>query len=185
MKREEACNVVEALYGSWYAALVRYGAYLCGSWEAAEDAVQESFMSLYLEYRKSTAIRNPKGYTLRAVRNQISMRQRNIRSHAEVGMDMEDLDTFQAPQSWPAGNLETSEQIDRFLSVLTPREAEVVLLRLEGLKYNEIARELGIGNASVSTLLSRAMKKIECLSLAGTQPGKTVEWNHHAPKTLQ
>jgi DNA-directed RNA polymerase specialized sigma24 family protein len=47
------------------------------------------------------------------------------------------------------------------LSVLTSREQEVVLLRMQSLKYREIARLLGISRNSVNTLLARALRKLQ------------------------
>jgi RNA polymerase sigma factor (sigma-70 family) len=51
--------------------------------------------------------------------------------------------------------------IRSLLSVLSPREEEVLLLRLEALKYREIAEQLGISMHSVNTLLARALRKLE------------------------
>ena len=51
--------------------------------------------------------------------------------------------------------------IRNLLSVLSPREEEVLLLRLEALKYREIAEQLGIGMNSVNTLLARALRKLQ------------------------
>jgi RNA polymerase sigma factor (sigma-70 family) len=51
--------------------------------------------------------------------------------------------------------------IRNLLSVLSPREEEVLLLRLEAMKYREIAEQLGIGVNSVNTLLARALRKLQ------------------------
>jgi RNA polymerase sigma factor (sigma-70 family) len=51
--------------------------------------------------------------------------------------------------------------IRNFLSVLSPREEEVLLLRLEALKYREIAEQLGISMNSVNSLLARALRKLQ------------------------
>jgi DNA-directed RNA polymerase specialized sigma24 family protein len=47
------------------------------------------------------------------------------------------------------------------LSVLSLREEEVLLLRLEAFKYREIAEQLGISMNSVNTLLARALRKLQ------------------------
>ena len=47
-----------------------------------------------------------------------------------------------------------------FLSVLTQREEEVMLLRAKGMKYREIADSLDISTNSVGTLVMRAVRKI-------------------------
>jgi RNA polymerase sigma factor (sigma-70 family) len=51
--------------------------------------------------------------------------------------------------------------IRSLLSLLSPREEEVLLLRLEALKYREIAEQLGISMNSVNTLLARALRKLQ------------------------
>jgi RNA polymerase sigma factor (sigma-70 family) len=71
----------------------------------------------------------------------------------------------------PLDELEIAEEIVKdvagiadirnLLSVLSPREEEVLLLRLEALKYREIAEQLGISMNSVNTLLARALRKLQ------------------------
>jgi RNA polymerase sigma-70 factor (ECF subfamily) len=68
-----------------------------------------------------------------------------------------------------AGTSPTPEQIqaakqdhDRVrvvLSVVEPRQAELLLLRSHGLSYQELASALGLNPASVGTLLSRAEQR--------------------------
>ena len=55
----------------------------------------------------------------------------------------------------------TGELAPGALSILTPREEEVILLRLQSLKYREIGEQLGISSKSVCTLLARALKKLK------------------------
>ena len=45
--------------------------------------------------------------------------------------------------------------------MLSPREEEVLLLKLEALKYREIAAQLGISMNSANTLLARALRKLK------------------------
>ena len=51
--------------------------------------------------------------------------------------------------------------IRNLLSVLSPREEEMLLLRFEALKYQGIAAQLGISMNSVNTLLERALRKLQ------------------------
>jgi RNA polymerase sigma factor (sigma-70 family) len=46
------------------------------------------------------------------------------------------------------------------LCLLSRREEEVLLLRLEAMKYREIADQLGISMNSVNTILARALQKL-------------------------
>jgi RNA polymerase sigma factor (sigma-70 family) len=47
-----------------------------------------------------------------------------------------------------------------YLSLLSEREEEVLLLRSKGMKYKDIALHLGITTNSVGTLMVRAIRKI-------------------------
>jgi transposase len=63
-------------------------------------------------------------------------------------------------------------EIRGLLSVLSPREEEVLLLRLEALKYREIADHLGISMNSVNALLARALRKLQTAMLEKTNVRK-------------
>lgn len=187
MTSEEALSLIDALYESWYPALVRYGVRLSGLLEVAEDAAQESFMALWRECLEGNVIHNPKGYTLLVTRNQVATRLRDRRLHGEIDLSPESLDLLPSLDLPPLQCLEEAEEIDRFLLLLTPREAEVVLLRLQGLKYREIAAELELNSGSVNTLLARAMRRLQSLISArggnGTKIGSRL--GQHVSKTLQ
>ena len=70
------------------------------------------------------------------------------------------LDEMDIPGE-PAAEISKLVEIRGLLSVLSPREEEVLLLRLEALKYREIADHLGISMNSVNTLLARALRKLQ------------------------
>ena len=49
----------------------------------------------------------------------------------------------------------------KLFSVLTRREEEVILLRMQAMKYREIGVLLRISPNSVNTLLARALRKLQ------------------------
>ena len=53
---------------------------------------------------------------------------------------------------------ETQDKVRLVLSVISSRYAELLLLRSEGLTYEELASALGLNPASIGTLLSRAQQ---------------------------
>jgi len=53
---------------------------------------------------------------------------------------------------------EKQQRVLAILNALAPRQAELLLLRSEGLDYQELARALDLNPASVGTLLSRAQQ---------------------------
>jgi RNA polymerase sigma factor (sigma-70 family) len=58
-------------------------------------------------------------------------------------------------------DLIVQEQITNSLQVLNEREKHCLMLRAEGLSYQEIGDVLGISQKSVSVYLARGLKKFE------------------------
>ncbi len=164
MKQEEAAQLVNALFTEWGPFLARYGLRMTGSVELSEDLIQEAFLALYRDLRSGKCIDNPKAWTFGAVRNQVRKHARYVRRHAEDLESPEILDQIPAEPRWPDVVSEVANDAPIGLSVLTVREEEVILLRLQSLKYREIAAELGISSKSVCTLLARAVKKLQIAS---------------------
>jgi DNA-directed RNA polymerase specialized sigma24 family protein len=79
----------------------------------------------------------------------------------------------------------TQDEVSRLFSVLTEREEEVVLLRMECFKYREIAEQLGINGKTVATLLARALRKLQQAFAAAAGPAPARREESNVPKTLQ
>ncbi len=182
MTREEASRLVEPLFDTWGPALLRYAARATGDSELAEDLVQEAFMALYTKVRGGTEIHNPKGWTLRVVRNQILKQRRTLSRRPEDCWNPGDLDSI--PAGYATARFEREDVVGLF-AVLTQREEEVVLLRLESLKYREIAAELGIGEKSVCTLLTRALRKLQLAAEEGIPRRISTRKHDGTTRTLQ
>ena len=169
MEAAKAERLVEQLFASWAPFLARYAVLLTRSEEAADDAVQEAFMALYRDLRNGKSIRDPRSWTFGAVRNQIRKRSETLSHRSEHLVPVETLDRFVAEPRWPdvaaephwqSLSVETADELDSTLGMLSEREREVVLLRMQSLKYREIARQLDISEKSVATLLARALNKL-------------------------
>ena len=156
MDRQQASDLVTSLFESWYSALIRYAYRVTGSSAAAQDAVQQSFMALYRALVQGQQIAYPKAWTLCVLR-------REIAASWEESADTEPLGTLDSSMLAHMDPEIHGEDIPRLLSCLTPREQEVVMLRMEAYKYREIADSLGISPNSVNTLLSRAISKLQKL----------------------
>jgi RNA polymerase sigma-70 factor (ECF subfamily) len=186
MGRDEASELMTLLFESWYSSVVRYACRVTGNFELAEDVVQEAFMALYRELRRGTAIENPKAWTLCVVRRKISKQTRDSLRHGGVHESLDALESLTSglPPALPRG-IEMGE-ITRLFSVLSPREEEVLLLRLGALKYREIGEQLGISPNSVTTLLARALRKLQRAAARSSPDARTTKTAHHAAsKTLQ
>ncbi len=168
--------LVDGLYRDWYACLVRYALSVAGSLQTAEDVVQESFMALYRELLDGQHIDSPKGWTLCVVRRELIKLTRQQERHGGPFQSLSDFADFpdrhadeqgQCTQDWTIGDL---------LGVLSRREQEVILMRVKGLKYRQIASALGVSINSVKTLLARALKKMRKVSETGaSQAGSSLE----------
>jgi len=171
MTHDDVARLINDLHTAWYSALVRYAARLTGSIEVAEDLVQNSFLALCDELLRGIKIHSPKAWTFRVVRRQVN---RELYHNKDRGIAVESIDRFDTPDAaeaafpvlWVDANDEPDE-LSRYLGYLSPREEEVILMRLEGYRYAEIAETLCVSRETVKTLLARAMKKIRAVRNEG------------------
>lgn len=161
MSPHEAALFVESLYARWYPALVRYACRACGSLELAEDMAQESMFQLFLALSRGQTIDYPKAWVLCVLRREVSRYRALTQKSGWREESLEEVeDEIPCAENDPFTTLVPGEVYQRF-SVLTRREEEVLLLRLEGMKYREIASQLRLAVPSVSTLLARALRKLQ------------------------
>lgn len=160
MDQDTATRIVNELFDAWAPFLVRYSVRMSGSFEIADDLVQEVFLALYRDLRQGKKIGDPKAWTFGAVRNQWRKHTRYRARHAEELEPPDALDRLPAPAAWPDVDAPRGDGAPPGLDLLSAREEEVLLLRMQSFKYREIAAQLGIGSKSVCTLLARAVKKL-------------------------
>jgi RNA polymerase sigma factor (sigma-70 family) len=151
---------LEALFASWRPALFRYALRLCGAPDLAEDFVQEAFLALCRKSVEGEDVRDPRQWTLCVVRYQASKHLRDQSRRKEEFRPTELLDNVAAsvPSSTPSGG---GGQVNALLHVLTPREREVFRLRMESMKYEQIALRLRISPKTIAALLARALRKLQ------------------------
>lgn len=179
MHRRDATQLLTELFESWYPSLLRYSFRMTRDLELAEDIVQESFLDLYRELARGETIENPKGWTLTVARRRIHRHQTGERRHGQR-VELESLDAIPARTEPELQDFLFGEVAEMF-TLLSPREVEVLMLRMESLKYREIGAQLGISANSVTTLLSRALRK---LRLAAAGPSRKSGEEAHVRKTL-
>lgn len=155
-------GVVNRLFDTWYPQLLRYANGQVKPVAAAEDLVQEVFLDLYKALLAGQSIRFPKAWTLCVLRRKAAENRRN-----PLGMDHlhETLDAVAEIQpDWREADLYRaidSKRLRGRLDLLSAREEEVLLLRLEAMKCREIASALGISINSVNKYLTRAIEKLQ------------------------
>ncbi len=183
MDHQAAEETVREVFGTWYSVLVRYARRFARDLDKAEDAAQEAFLQLYQDLRAGKNIANPKAWLLTVVRRKAGEESRTQKRSNLL------FTTLEVLESLPTARVEAEHpdsDLARYLSMLSERELEVVLLRMESMKYREIAAEMNISTKSVCTLLTRALKKFQ--KGAGKKAGEEAIADHadnNFRKTLQ
>jgi RNA polymerase sigma factor (sigma-70 family) len=158
MNSGDAGSIVKSLYVEWYPSLVSYAARArVESANGAEDVVQEAFLALYRELVRGGSVHSLKGWTICVLRRQI------IKSRRQEMRQRDACSALSYLTAAGAANSQGYREIDleRFLSVLTRREAEILRMRAAPMRYAEIAGSLGISANTVKTLLARAIRKMQ------------------------
>lgn len=155
MKSDERRSEIEDVFRAQYARVARVIASVIRDRARAEELAVEVF----LKWSRTSKSReeNTEAWLYRAaVRaglNELRHRTRRARYERLFAF----VRANPTPEELFAAN-EEQRRIDVVLSVLESRQAELLLLRSQGLSYDELASTLGLNPGSIGTFLSRAQK---------------------------
>jgi RNA polymerase sigma-70 factor (sigma-E family) len=137
--------------------LLRYATALCCDPHLAQDVVQEVLVRAQLHWPRIAAADSPVAYVNRMVTNEyLSWRRR--RSAREVTASVARLDSLTMPVVDPsAGYGERDAMLARLATLPRKRRAAVVLRYYCGYDDTEIAAQLGCGEGTVRSQISRAL----------------------------
>ena len=147
---------IEQLFRQHYAQMTRLARTLLYDVEEARDVVSEVFATLL---GADIAPKNIEGYLLTSVRN----RCLNLLEHKNVRAKFERAYTLEMKyESQPATDDDRLKRLMVYAEQnLTEQTLKVFRMRhLQGMKYQEIAGELGISRVMVYKHLAQAMEKI-------------------------
>ncbi|MCP3968395.1 MAG: RNA polymerase sigma factor [Lentisphaerae bacterium] len=144
------------------APLLRYAWRFLQDESMAKDAVQEAFIQL--SRQKPGKVIHAKAWLYRAVHNKcINILRKNSR-RSETGLDCAPPTTAH-PGSAPDAGIkhdETRALLMRCFSELTPREREIITLKVECNKsYQEISQVMNVSVSNVGFILHKAMKQLK------------------------
>lgn len=147
----------EAAYREYREEMLRYFYRLTGDATRAEDLTQEVFARLVASAGEKENVR---AWLYTVGRNLVRERARTRENRKQLGQK-----AFLDPSvlSEPDEEFErrrTVERVRRALAKLTPRNAQLLIMRHEGYSRTEIGRALGVSANSVSTLAARALRKL-------------------------
>jgi RNA polymerase sigma-70 factor, ECF subfamily len=160
-----------AAIGDHMDRLFRVAMAFCGSRERAEDLVQDTYVRVL---SKPRFLRNDDdlAYLLSVLRNMFISQHRRDTSRPALATAGE-IDRFEDASAPPPEEILESRRVYAHIAALPPhfRDA-LVAVDVAGLKYREAARALGVGEATLTSRLFRARKRVaEGLSA----PGKVLE----------
>ncbi|MGD8277203.1 MAG: sigma-70 family RNA polymerase sigma factor [Gemmatimonadota bacterium] len=146
----------DELFEGLYPSLYRYLHRLTGDPDVADDIAQEAFVRLLRQELPEPEIR-PWLFTvaMNLVRDRarkMERRQRLLSTAPPLG----------GPASRPDDDVERAERVAAVraaLDRLSDRDRQLLLMREEGFKYEEIANVIGVAPASVGTLIARALRR--------------------------
>jgi RNA polymerase sigma-70 factor (ECF subfamily) len=153
---------IAALYDRHSGELRRFAGMILRPRDGASDAVQETFLRYFAERRCGGTIDNPRAWLYRVLHNYLMDRLDRASVKREIPAEgtEEPLDTAQDPEELIVRS-QTARQI---VAGLTSRELDCLLLRAEGLSYEQVAEELGVRCGTVGALLTRVHKKLQLAS---------------------
>lgn len=175
VKTNEDMTPFDELYDMYQTHVYRFACALAGDARDAEDLYQETWLRAYKAYPvdRDAGGSNAKSwlFTITANAHKDSLRKKRVRRLflLERTKSMSE-GTADADPGWDAPghareNGETRSDIrlclQRAVSRLPGRERRVFVLKdIEGFKHGEIGRMLGIPEATVRTLLHRAVRRL-------------------------
>jgi len=158
--KEGNIEAFETLFRSNYEPLCRYAYRFVENKEEAEEIVQDLFYILWKERQNLQIFTSVNGYLYRSVKNKslqyiekTKVRDEYRNRYAENA----DIETFTPQEELEYKELE--QQMKEALYRLPERRQKIFRMnRMEGKKYNEIARELNISVKTVEAEISKVLR---------------------------
>jgi RNA polymerase sigma factor (sigma-70 family) len=154
----------DAIFREHYPRIVALLARLTGDRAHAEEIASDVFCKVSQRGRLALGGADPAPWLYRVATNAglDALRSTTRRRRREEAAGVETLRV--APRESALDDVLRTERCARVREVLAglkPRDAQLLLLRAEGLAYRELAEALGIQSGSVGTLLARAEAEFE------------------------
>lgn len=149
---------VERLFRTYNAALVRYLTRRLGDRDWAEEVAQETFVRAL----RQTSIQNERAWLFAVATNLVrdeARKDMRRRKHLAL-LAEEERDTMVEPEETTIERAQEATMARKAIDALAEKDRLALLMREEGLDYNEIAEALELSPGSVGTTLSRARRRL-------------------------
>lgn len=151
-------ETAERLFREYHATLVRYLTRRLGDRDWAEEVAQETFVRALRQER----IVNERSWLFAVANNLVRDEARRVarqRRHLEL-LAAETREAEREPVEPAIERAHEAADARRALDALAERDRQALLMKEEGLDYEEIATVLEIAKSSVGTTLSRARRRL-------------------------
>ena len=150
---------VERLFRTYNAPLVRYLTRRLGDRDWAEEVAQETFLRALRQDR----IDNERAWLFAVATNLVrdeARRDSRRRRHLALLAEQERAEEAVEPEPTSLERAQDAAMARRAVEALAERDRLALLMREEGLSYDEIAVALDLSPGSVGTTLSRARRRL-------------------------
>lgn len=152
------------LYTHYIQLLYQYGLQITPNTEVIKDCIQDIFVKIYRNRKKLSIPQSVKTYLLISLRNSIYnvfSQERIQEAYLFNFHQMEHTDVVENSFLSEEEQREQRNEIERILSVLTPRQREIIYYRfIEEMDYDEICQIMELNYQSAYNLLQRSLQKI-------------------------
>lgn len=151
----------EALFKSHFPYLRNYAQQYVGDMDTAQDICQRVFIGLWEKRANIDPAQSVKSYLFTSVKNRCLNYLRDNQKYRSRILDLDcgDLDLFSEEE--PLALEELQNRINEALQDLPDKCRTVFeMSRYQGMKYKEIAEELGIAQKTVEAHMTKAMKSL-------------------------
>jgi RNA polymerase sigma-70 factor (ECF subfamily) len=149
---------VDRLFRTYNAALVRYLTRRLGDRDWAEEVAQETFVRAL----RQKEMDNERAWLFAVATNLVrdeARKDATRRKHLAL-LAEEERDSISEPRETTLERAQEAALARKAVDALAEKDRLALLMREEGLDYNEIAEALGLAPGSVGTTLSRARRRL-------------------------
>jgi RNA polymerase sigma-70 factor (ECF subfamily) len=150
---------IDRLFNSYHQPLVRYLVRRLGDRDWAEEIAQETFVRALRQEK----IVSERAWLFAVATNLVrdeARKDARRRRHLELLREQAKAEEAVEPEPTSLERAQEAAMARRALDCLTERDREALLMREEGLDYNEIAAALELSVGSVGTTLARARRRL-------------------------
>ncbi len=163
----------ERLFRTYHGMLVRYLTRRLGDRDWAEEVAQETFIRAL----RQEHLTNERAWLFTVANNLVrDDARRDGRRRARLALLREETrDDVAEPEPLSLERAQDAALARRVVNALPERDRLALLMREEGLSYEEIAQALGLSVGSIGTTLARARRRLveQYEALREPQPGGT------------